>query len=206
MALHVIRHPLCEHALSYLRDRNTTTEQFRRWSKRLAWILVSEATRDLPTRSVQVDTPLERTVANRIDIPVVVVSILRAGIGMVDAVVNLIPEVSVGFIGMERDERTAEASSYYLKLPSLEGACVLVVDPMLATGGSSLQTIRRVYEEGAKEVRFINIIAAPEGIRLLEETFPRLRIYTATVDRELNEQKYILPGLGDAGDRFYGTT
>ena len=206
MALHIIRHPLCEHALSFLRDKNTSADQFRIWSRRVVWILAWEATRDLPTRSLEVDTPLEGTVVNRIGVSIVVVSILRAGIIMVDAVAELIPEVSVGFVGMERDEKTAEASSYYSKLPPLEGRCALVVDPMLATGGSSLQTIRRVYEGGAKEVRFINIIAAPEGVRLLEATFPELRIYTAALDRELNERRYILPGLGDSGDRFYGTT
>ncbi len=205
MALKVVDHPVCDHVLSLLRNRETSPAEFRTLSRQITAILVLEATRDLPTREVEVVTPMEETQGRQIAVPVVTVAILRAGMSMVDAVVDLIPHVSVGFVGMERDEDTAEASSYYCKLPPLKGKRILVVDPMLATGGSARQVVRRVYNGGGKDVNFLNIVAAPEGVKLLEKEFPELKIYTGALDRELNERKYILPGLGDFGDRLYGT-
>ena len=205
MSLHIIRHPVGEHVLSLLRDKNTTSSDFRELSKQVTAILALEATKDLPVATVDIETPLEPTQGKQIAVPIVTIAILRAGISMVDTIVNLIPGVSVGFVGMERDEETAEAHSYYCKLPPLEGRRILVVDPMLATGGSSLQSIRMVYDKGGSDVSFLNIVAAPEGVELLQNEFPDLEIYTAALDRELNDQKYILPGLGDFGDRLYGT-
>ncbi len=205
MSLHIIRHPVCDHVLSLLRDKNTSSSDFRELSKQVTAILALEATKDLPVATVDIETPLERTQGKQIAVPIVTIAILRAGISMVDTIVNLIPGVSVGFVGMERDEETAEAHSYYCKLPPLEGKRILVVDPMLATGGSSLQSIRMVYDRGGTDVSFLNIVAAPEGVELLQSEFPDLEIYTAALDRELNDQKYILPGLGDFGDRLYGT-
>ena len=205
MSLHIIRHPVCDHVLSLLRDKNTTSSDFRELSKQVTAILALEATKDLPVVTVAIETPLEPTQGKQISVPIVTVAILRAGISMVDTIVNLIPGVSVGFVGMERDEETADAHSYYCKLPPLEGRRILVVDPMLATGGSSLQSIRMVYDKGGTDVSFLNIVAAPEGVELLQNEFPDLEIYTAALDRELNDRKYILPGLGDFGDRLYGT-
>ena len=205
MSLHIIRHPVCDHVLSLLRDKNTTSSDFRELSKQVTAILALEATKDLPVATVAIETPLEPTQGKKISVPIVTIAILRAGISMVDTIVDLIPGVSVGFVGMERDEETAEAHSYYCKLPPLEGKRILVVDPMLATGGSSLQSIRMVYDKGGSDVSFLNIVAAPEGVELLQNEFPDLEIYTAALDRELNDQKYILPGLGDFGDRLYGT-
>ncbi len=205
MALKVVDHPVCDHVLSLLRNRETSPAEFRTLSRQITAILVLEATRDLPTREVEVVTPMEETQGRQIAVPVVTVAILRAGMSMVDAVVDLIPHVSVGFVGMERDEDTAEASSYYCKLPPLKGKRILVVDPMLATWGSARQVVRRVDNGGGKDVNFLNIVAAPEGVKLLEKEFPELKIYTGALDRELNERKYILPGLGDFGDRLYGT-
>ena len=205
MALRLIDHPVCDHVLSLLRDRETPPAAFRTLSRQITAILALEATRDLPTRGIDIVTPLEETRGAQIAVPVVAVAILRAGMSMVDTVVDLIPQVSMGFVGMERDEVTAKASSYYCKLPPLEGKRILVVDPMLATGGSARHAIRRVYESGGTDVNFLNIVAAPEGVELLDREFPNLKIYTGALDRELNERKYILPGLGDFGDRLYGT-
>ena len=168
-------------------------------------LLVMEATRDLPSIPAEVKTPLEVTQCRKLAGTVVVVAIVRAGMSMVDTIVDLLPSVAVGFVGMERDEETAQAHSYYCKLPPMENRRVLVVDPMLATGGSAEHVIRMVYEQGATDVNFLNIVAAPEGVEVLQNKFPDLIIYTASLDRELNEKKYILPGLGDFGDRLYGT-
>ncbi len=205
MSLHVLNHPVAGHILSLLRDENTGSAQFRNLSRQVTSLLVMEATRDLPTEPVEIKTPLETTQCRKLAVTVVVVAIVRAGMSMVDTIVDLLPSVAVGFIGMERDEETAEAHSYYCKLPPLKNRRVLVVDPMLATGGSAEQVIRMVYDQGATDVYFLNIVAAPEGVKVLRDKFPNLIIYTASLDRELNDKKYILPGLGDFGDRLYGT-
>ena len=205
MSLHVLKHPLADHILTLLRDVHTSAAQFRVLSRQVTALLVVEATRDFPTSEVEIKTPMESTRGRRIDIPVVVVAIMRAGVSMVDTIVDLIPSVSVGFIGMERDEETAVARSYYCKLPPLRAHRIVVVDPMLATGGSAEQVIDEIYAREAEEVSFLNIVAAPEGVERLLTKFPKLEIYTAALDRDLNDRKYILPGLGDFGDRLYGT-
>ncbi len=205
MALHVLTHPLVDHILTLLRDERTDAAQFRILSRQVTVLLAVEATRDFPTCEVEIRTPMESTRGRRIDTPVVVVAIVRAGISMVDAIVDLIPSVSVGFIGMERDEETAEARSYYCKLPPLQAHRILVVDPMLATGGSAEHVIHEIYARQAEEVSFLNIVASPEGVERLLSKFPKLKIFTAALDRGLNDRKYILPGLGDFGDRLYGT-
>jgi uracil phosphoribosyltransferase len=167
--------------------------------------LAVAATRDLRMRQTGIETPLEPTQASVSDEPIVVVAILRAGAGMIDCIVRLLPEVSVGYIGLERNEETAEARRYYCKFPPIKGQHVLVVDPMLATGGSAEQALEAVYEAGALKVGFLCIVAAPEGVQRLESRFPDVRIFAGALDRELDTNKYIRPGLGDFGDRLYGT-
>jgi uracil phosphoribosyltransferase len=164
-----------------------------------------EATRDLPTEEKEIDTPLEPMTGRVLAKPLVVVPILRAGLGMVEPFLDLFPDVSVGYVGLERDHVTAIAHSYYCKLPALEGRRVLVVDPMLATGGSAVQALDVVKASGAKDLALVCIVSAPEGVALVTQQHPEVPIFTAALDRELNAKKYILPGLGDVGDRLYGT-
>ena len=185
----------------------TTPEHFRQAARRISMLLASEALRDLPTADVTVDTPLGPAPGRRIAADVVVVPVLRAGLGMLDAVLELVPQARVGHIGLQRDERTAVASKYYSRLPPDVGRShVLVVDPMLATGGSLLSAVRLLLEAGARSIRLASIVAAPEGVALLSRHYPDVSIYVPTVDQGLNAQKYIVPGLGDFGDRLYGTT
>lgn len=203
--LTIVRHPLAQHYLTYLRDENTQPALFRSLTRKLTCILALEATRDLQMTSKRVRTPLEEAISPILAEELVVVPILRAGLGMLDAIADLFPEVSVGYIGLERDEATAVANSYYRKLPPLAGRMVLLIDPMLATGGSSARALNDIYQHGATRARLVCIVAAPEGVARLEREFPALDIYTASLDRELDARKYILPGLGDFGDRLYGT-
>jgi uracil phosphoribosyltransferase len=205
MPLEIIQHPLCVHYINRLRNRETTHQEFRRYCDQVTSFLATAATRDLKLASRSIETPLETMEAAFINEPVVVVAILRAGAGMIDCVVRMLPQVSVGYIGLERNEETAEARRYYCKFPPVKGCRVLVVDPMLATGGSSEQAIEAVYEAGASSVDFLCIVAAPEGVKRLEERFPQLRIFAGALDRQLDSNKYIRPGLGDFGDRLYGT-
>ena len=205
MPLEIIQHPLCVHYINRLRDRDTPHQEFRRYCDQVTTFLATAATSDLKVETHSIETPLETMEASFIHEPVVVVAILRAGAGMIDCVVRMLPEVSVGYIGLERDEETAEARRYYCKFPPMQGSRVLVVDPMLATGGSSEQAIEAVYEAGAGQVDFLCIVAAPEGVKRLEARFPGLRIFAGALDRELDGNKYIRPGLGDFGDRLYGT-
>ena len=206
MPVHVVRHPVVEDALARLRDRTTPSDEFRRLSRRLTLLLVADATRDLPTETVAVETPLETTRAQRIGARVVAVPVLRAGLGMLDAFLEVVPRAQVGYFGLERNEETAVARRYYEKIPrNLGDAIVFLLDPMLATGGSALMAVEGLQELGAREVRLLSIVAAPEGVALLERTAPTARIHTAALDRCLNDRKYILPGLGDFGDRLYGT-
>jgi len=205
MSLVVLQHPAATHYINQLRKRETSHQSFRKYCELITTFLAIEATRDLETAGELIDTPLEQMSGNFVSQSVVVVAILRAGAGMIDSVVRLIPEVSVGYIGLERDEITAEARRYYCKFPPMQGKRVLVVDPMLATGGSAEQTIKAVYEAGAGQVDFLCIVAAPEGVIRLETEFPDLRIFAGALDRELDSNKYIRPGLGDFGDRLYGT-
>ncbi|MCL4821238.1 MAG: uracil phosphoribosyltransferase [Vicinamibacteria bacterium] len=206
MAAHVLKHPLVDDSLARLRDRDTPRDAFRRLARRVALMLVAEATRDLPTAPREIETPLEKTTAHRISTRVVAAPVLRSGLGMLDAFLDLVPQAEVGYFGLERDETTAVARRYYEKIPkNLHEAVVFLLDPMLATGGSAAMAFEGLRELGAKNVRLLSIVAAPEGVAHLEAAFPDARIYTAALDRQLNDRKYILPGLGDFGDRLYGT-
>jgi uracil phosphoribosyltransferase len=205
--VHLVQHPIAQDALICLRDKATSSSDFRRLTHRLSLVVAMEATRKLPMNLARVDTPLEMTQGEVLEAEVVVVPVLRAGLGMVDAVLELLPAARVGHIGLQRDEVTALASRYYERLPAnLANATVLIVDPMLATGGSALAAIDLVQRAGARDIRLLCVVAAPEGIAAIEVKHPSLPIYTPVVDRELNAQKFILPGLGDFGDRLYGTT
>lgn len=206
MSLHVVTHPLVEDALRALRDRRTPPEEFRRLARRVSLLLVAEATRDLPTAEVTVETPLETTQVRRVAARVVAVPVLRAGLGMLEAFLELVPHAQVGYFGLERNEQTAVARRYYEKVPKdLGEAIVFLLDPMLATGGSAAMAIDGLRSLGARTVRLLSIVAAPEGVEHLRKTCPEAVLYTAALDRELNARKYILPGLGDFGDRLYGT-
>ncbi len=206
MKLHVVSHPLVDDVLAVLRDRQTPSVEFRRLSHRVSLLVVAEATRDLPTAECDVETPLERTRVSRLARRVVAVPVLRAGLGMLDAFLELVPSAQVGYFGLERNEATAVARRYYEKVPKdLGDAAVYLLDPMLATGGSAAMAIDGLLGLGAGRVRLLCVVAAPEGVALLEKLHPDAEVYTAALDRELNAHKYILPGLGDFGDRLFGT-
>ena len=205
MSVTVVDHPLAEHLLTSLRDRTTPPAVFRTLAKRLALALTLEAIRDLPTTEVNVDTPLERT-KGRVMGDLVAVPILRAGLGMLEAFTELFPEVAVGYIGLERDEASLQPQSYYNKLPPVDARHVVVLDPMLATGGSGSAACTAIKDAGAPAtIRFVCVVSAPEGIAKLQADHPDVPIFTGALDRELNEHGYILPGLGDFGDRLFGT-
>ncbi len=203
----VVDHPLVQHKLHILRDEKTPTGQFRQLVSELAIFEGYEAMRDFPLEDVEVTTPLETATCKRLaGKKVAVVPVLRAGLGMVDGMLQLVPSARVGHIGMFRDPQTHEPQPYYCKLPAdIEERTCLVVDPMLATGGSLVAAIKYLRDAGAKDVRVLVLVAAPEGIRTVLDADPDVRIYTCSVDRCLNENAYILPGLGDAGDRIFGT-
>ncbi|ACB74120.1 uracil phosphoribosyltransferase [Opitutus terrae] len=205
--LHVLDHPLAAHVTAHLRDKTTKPATFRTLCYQISLLLAIDATRDLATEIKDVETPLERAACRVLaHQPLVVVPILRAGLGMVQPFLDLFPDVSVGYIGLERDHATAIARSYYCKLPPLSAhSRVLLVDPMLATGGSAVQALDALRAQGAADLRLLSIVSAPEGIAEVRKHYPELPIFTAAVDRELNSRKYILPGLGDFGDRLYGT-
>jgi uracil phosphoribosyltransferase len=206
MSLHIVTHPLVHDALAQLRDKQTPADAFRRIATRISVLLAAEALRVVPTATSTVVTPLGPAEARRMASDVVVVPVLRAGLGMLDAVLELVPTARVGYIGLQRDEETAIASRYYSKLPrGLSDSYVLMIDPMLATGGSASAALDLLRQAGASGVRIVCIVAAPEGVAVLEREHPDVSIYTPVVDRHLNAQKYIVPGLGDFGDRLYGT-
>lgn len=207
MALSVlVDHPLIQAKLTRLRDRRTDRLQFRQILEEITALMVYEITRDFPLREVEVETPLERTAGVDLARPVVLVPVLRAGIVMLDGVLALIPSARIGHIGIYRDPATLQPVEYYVKLPAnLGDALVIVVDPMLATGGSAIQAVQIVKRKGAQDVRFLCLVASPEGLRVLHEAHPDLPVYAAAVDRELDAHGYIRPGLGDAGDRLFGT-
>jgi uracil phosphoribosyltransferase len=202
-----VLHPLVQHKLGLLRDSTTTTQMFRQLVNELTLLLTYEATKDLADEEVEIETPLERTTARRISgKKVAVCPILRAGMGMLDAVLSLVPGARVGFIGLFRDEETLEPIEYYVKLPGdIADRDVILLDPMLATGNSTASAIETVKRVGATSIRLIALIAAPEGIARVQRDHPDVAIVVASIDRELNDNGYILPGLGDAGDRLYGT-
>jgi uracil phosphoribosyltransferase len=203
----VVDHPLVQHKLGLLRDHTTPTQVFRQLVDELTLLLTYEATKDLATEEVEIETPLERTSVPRISgKKVAVCPILRAGIGMLDGVLSLISGARVGFIGLYRNEDTLEPVEYYVKLPQdIAQRDVLLLDPMLATGNSTAAAVTTVKRSGAHSIRLIAIIAAPEGVERLQAEHPDVTIVVAAIDRELNDRGYILPGLGDAGDRLYGT-
>jgi uracil phosphoribosyltransferase len=204
--VHVVDHPVVHDALATLRDAATPPAAFRRVAGRISLLLAAEATRDLPVRDVTVHTPIGPASGRRAEGDVVVVPVLRAGLGMLDAVLELVPDARVGHIGLHRDEVTAVASRYYARLPEgLAGSYVLMIDPMLATGGSAVAALDLLAAAGARAVRVICIVATPEGIASVERHHPDTRIYTPAVDQGLNGRKFIVPGLGDFGDRLYGT-
>jgi uracil phosphoribosyltransferase len=205
MPLHLLSHPLGAHVLTHLRDQTTKPALFRTLSYQISLLLALEATRDLVTVEKTIETPMESTLGHVLAKPLVVVPILRAGLGMLQPFHDAFPEVSVGYIGLERDHETAIARSYYCKLPPLEGKRVIVVDPMLATGGSAVQAINVVKSAGGTEIVFVCIVAAPEGVARMQASHPEVPIHAGALDRALNSRKYILPGLGDFGDRLYGT-
>ena len=206
MALHVVSHPLLEDILTRLRDASTRSDEFRSLAHRISILLTADATRDLPTAAGSVRTPMETTYARRLAARVVAVPVLRAGLGMLQGFLDLVPTAQVGYFGLERNEQTAVARCYYEKVPGeLADAFVFLLDPMLATGGSAAMALDGLRARGARRVRFLAVVAAPEGVARLEATAPDAEIYTAALDRELNDRKYILPGLGDFGDRLYGT-
>lgn len=203
----VVQHPLVENSLVALRNVTTGTDEFRRHARLISLILAFHVLHDLPTQKVSVPTPLEETQGEVISRGVIFVPVLRAGLAMLDAMSDFVPGSKVGFVGLERDEATAIAHSYYQKLPAqLENAETIILDPMLATGGSANATIELLQKNRAASIRLACIVAAPEGIDLLTRRHPRVHIYTAAVDRALNDRKFILPGLGDFGDRYFGTT
>jgi uracil phosphoribosyltransferase len=206
-SLTVLDHPLIQHKLTLLRDRHTTSRDFKALVSEIAMLMGYEVTRDLATEAVTIETPLERMTGTQVaGKRVILVPILRAGLGMVDGLIQLIPSARVGHIGLVRDEETHAARRYYLKLPSLADATeFLVLDPMLATGGSAVKACSALKEAGATRLRFLALVAAPEGVRCLYEAHPDVPVFVAALDRGLDARAYILPGLGDAGDRLFGT-
>jgi uracil phosphoribosyltransferase len=201
----VIAHPLVQHNLTKLRDARTDPEAFRRGLGEVASLMVYEATRSFQTKSVSVTTPLAKTRGAQLKHEVVLVPILRAGLGMMGSILQLIPHARVGFIGLKRHEQTLHASVYHKSLPAdLSSFEILLIDPMLATGGSTLAALKLLAERGAQRVRLVSLVAAPEGIARVHERHPELPIFTAAIDEKLNARGYIVPGLGDAGDRLFG--
>ena len=205
--VHVMDHPLIEHKISYIRSKDIGTKEFREVIGEIAQLMCYEATRDLKMKEVEIETPVARTTGRVLDgKKLAIVPILRAGIGMVDGMLSLIPAAKVGHIGLYRDPETLEPVEYYCKLPSdCEERQVFVVDPMLATGGSSAAAVSMLKEKGVKNIRFLCIIAAPEGVERMREEHPDVDLYIGRVDERLNDHGYIVPGLGDAGDRIFGT-
>jgi uracil phosphoribosyltransferase len=202
----VIAHPLVQHNLARLRDKQTQPQEFRRLLGEIASLMIYEATRNFSVKRISVETPLARTNGFQLEREVVLVPVLRAGLGMLDSILQLIPHARVGFIGLKREETTLRAMFYHKSLPkNLGNFEVILIDPMLATGGSAVAALDLLVEQGAKHIRLVNLVAAPEGIRAVQENYPRVPVFTAAVDKKLNDCGYILPGLGDAGDRLFGT-
>ena len=204
--LYVMEHPLIQHKITMLRDEKTTVKDFRELANEIALLMGYEATKDLELADIKVKTPITETMGKTITKQVALVPILRAGLGMVDAIMSLIPAAKVGHVGLYRDPQTHEPVEYYCKLPTdIEQRQVLVLDPMLATGGSAVAAIDFIKKRGAKRIKLVNIIAAPEGVKAVQDAHPDVDIYVGALDEKLNEKAYIVPGLGDAGDRLFGT-
>ena len=204
--LHIIEHPLLQAKLTVLRDKRTKRQEFRQTLSEIAMLMTYDITRHIPVSEIEVETPLEKTNGYVLNKDVTLVPILRAGLGMIDGILELLPDARVGHIGVYRDKQTLLPIEYYLKLPdNVKETFVILVDPMLATGGSALSAIEILKERGIKELNFLCLVAAPEGVKAVHDKFPDVNIFTAALDRQLNDHGYILPGLGDAGDRLYGT-
>ncbi len=204
--LHIVEHPLVQHKLTEMRRKTTTSQSFRTLLNEISLLLAYEVTRELPIQEVEIETPLMKTKMPQLNEVPSVVSILRAGNGLLEGVLQVIPDARVGHVGLYRDHDTLEAVEYYCKFPPLQGGMTIVVDPMLATGNSASAALSRVKEEEPASIRFLCLLAAPEGVEALQEAHPDVEIWTASLDERLNEKGYIMPGLGDAGDRIYGTT
>ena len=202
-----LKHPLIEHKLAILRDKRTGTKEFREIISELGELLCYEALKDAKMYETEIETPMEKMKTRKINEDnYAFVPILRAGTGMLDGIINMVPNAKIGHIGMYRDEETFKPNVYFFKVPKdIEKREVIILDPMLATGGSGLDAIELLKEKGVKKIKFLCIIAAPEGIKMIEEKHPDVQIYCTSIDRQLNEKAYILPGLGDAGDRIFGT-
>ncbi len=200
-----LSHPLKNHYLTILRDKNTTVEDFRTYASKLSYLLILEGSKNISLLNKEVETPITKTEGYEIENENVAVSVLRAGLGLVDGVKDLIPNVAFGYIGVQRNEKTAEPEYYYENLPNLENKNVFILEPMLATGGSLSFAIDKVKESSPKNIIALTVISAPEGIKMLEETHPDVTLVTGNIDEKLNENWYIVPGLGDMGDRLFGT-
>lgn len=205
MAITVLDHPLAADLLTVLRNKDTEPPEFRQIAERLGYLLVAEALSDMTSREISVVTPLEETTGPRLHRPIVAVAVLRAGLGLLESVLTLVPDAAIGFAGVQRNEETAEPMEYYTKFPTLGSARVLILEPMLATGGSLSWAVDKVKENGASDITAICVVAAPEGVKRMEEDHPDVRIVAASLDRELDANYYIAPGLGDMGDRLFGT-
>lgn len=205
--VHVLDHPLIQHKLTIIRDRNTGTKTFREVVNEIARLMAYEVSRDMPLEDVEIETPIVNTTQKQLSgKKVVIVPILRAGLGMVDGMLDLIPAARVGHMGVYRDEETKEPVEYFCKMPQgIDERLLLVVDPMLATGGSAIATIQALKNRGAKDIKLVVLVSAPEGIENVQKEHPDVEIYTAAIDERLNDDAYIEPGLGDAGDRLFGT-
>ncbi|WP_410889117.1 uracil phosphoribosyltransferase [Pediococcus pentosaceus] len=203
----VLDHPLIQHKLTLIRDKHRSTKEFREIVNEISTLMAYEVSRDMPLMDVEIETPIGKSIQKQISgKKVAIVPILRAGLGMVDGMAELLPVARIGHIGMYRDEETLKPTEYFVKLPSdISERQVFVVDPMLATGGSAIMAVDALKKRGAKDIRFCSLVAAPEGVKALQEAHPDIDIYTAALDEKLNEDGYIVPGLGDAGDRLFGT-
>ncbi len=202
----VIHHPLIEHKLSILRDEKTDPFHFRLLVDEISYLMLFEATRDLPLRDVEVQTPVAVAKSKKLDTKIMICPILRAALGMLDGIFKLIPDASVGFLGFQRNEKTLEAEFFYAKLPSdHKERTAIIIDPMFATGGTAIDAVNFLKEKGIKDIRFIALVSAPEGLKKFSEIHPDVKVYTAHIDDGLNDKGYIVPGLGDAGDRVFNT-
>lgn len=205
MPITILDHPLAADLLTILRDKDTEPPEFRQIAERLGYLLVADALSDMSTDEIDIETPLEATTGIQLRRPVVAVAVLRAGLGLLHSVLTLVPDAAIGFAGVQRNEETAEPMEYYTKFPTLDSARVLILEPMLATGGSLSWAIDKVKENGARDIVACCVVAAPEGVEAIEKAHPDVRVVAAALDRELNPNFYIAPGLGDMGDRLFGT-
>ena len=203
---HIVDHPLIQHKLTHIRNKHTGTKEFRENVNEIAGLMAYEITRDIPLRKTEIETPMMRCITSELSRDIVLIPVLRAGLGMVDGITSLIPTAKIGHVGMYRDHDTLEPQSYYAKFPyRMKKAIVLVLDPMLATGGSASATLNKLKSEGASDLKLVCIVGAPEGVERIKKDHPEVEIFLAALDEGLNEFGYIIPGLGDAGDRLFGT-